>query len=70
MSRLLDVCRGRIVCAGAEGLRDCVAAILQSPQARVLRVRNSLHPPGAAARRDDPAAATGFRVCAAAEHRD
>ena len=43
VSRVLDVCRGRIVCGGLPAVLACLRAVRSAPsQAEVLRVRNGL----------------------------
>ena len=57
VSRLVDICRGRIVFDGAAGMLSCVEAILaEAPWVKVVRIRNGMDP------RHDPYATAGFRV--------
>ena len=56
-SRLLDICRARLIFGTAAGLAAGLGVVLDSEAVRVVRVRNSL-------REDCDAASTcGFRVC-------
>ena len=62
VSRLLDVCRGRVVFGDAAGLRGCVQAIMRDSDAglvRLVRVRNTLQQP-----HDVGCASSGFKVTA------
>ncbi len=56
VSRLLDVCRARVRCAGVGAVAACLAALRDDPAVAVVRVKNWL------SARHDPATTGGFRV--------
>ena len=44
VSRLLDVCRARLVLEGLDGVTRCLRAVAATPGVRVVRIRNMLSP--------------------------